>query len=166
MVVALAVTCEEIPVRSWVFAGNTTDVNTIEQIRADLRGWNLGRALFVADSGMNSEENRAQLSRACGKYLLACRMAIVARIKRNVLKKRGRYTVFQDNLQAKEVIIGDGMRRKRYILCFNPKEAKRQLKHREEVVACLENELVKHPKDDSAAQWAIDLLHPSGTSAT
>jgi transposase len=85
-------------------------------------------------------------------------MANVARIKRDVLKKHGRYTVFQDNLQAKEVIIGDGMRRKRYILCFNPKEAKRQLKHREEVVACLEDELVKHPKDDSAAQWAIDLL--------
>ena len=158
VVVALAVTREGIPVRSWVFPGNTTDVNTIEQIRADLRGWNLGRALFVADSGMNSMKNRTELSRACGKYLLACRMANVAEIKRDVLTKRGRYTVFQDNLQAKEVIIGDGMRRKRYIRCFNPKEAKRQLKHREEVVACLENELATHPKDDSSAQWAIDLL--------
>jgi len=31
-------------------------------------------------------------------------------------------------LNAKEVIIGDGEMRKRYILCFNPKEAKRQRK--------------------------------------
>lgn len=158
VVVALAVTREGIPVRSWVFPGNTTDVNTIKQIRADLRGWNLGRALFVADSGMNSLENRTELSRACGKYLLACRMANVTEIKRDVLSKKGRYTVFQDNLKAKEVIVGDGMRSRRYILCFNPKEAKRQKKHRQDVIACLEHELDKHPKRDASAQWAVELL--------
>ncbi len=32
--------------------------------------------------------------------------------------------MIKDNLHAKEVIIGDGEMRKRYILCFNPKEAK------------------------------------------
>jgi transposase len=44
VVVALAVTREGIPVRSWVLPGNTTDVNTVEKVRSDLRGWNLGRA--------------------------------------------------------------------------------------------------------------------------
>jgi transposase len=158
VVVALAVTREGIPVRSWVLPGNTTDVNTVEKVRSDLRGWNLGRAMFVADSGMNSQDNRTELSRACGKYMLACRMANVAEIKRDVLSKKGRYTVFKDNLQAKEVIVGDGVRRKRYILCFNPKEAKRQRKHREEVVALLERELESHPKSEASAQWAIGLL--------
>ena len=90
--------------------------------------------------------------------MLACRMANVAEIKRDVLSKKGRYTVFNDNLQAKEVIVGDGVRRKRYILCFNPKEAKRQRKHREEVVTLLERELESHPKSDASAQWAIELL--------
>ena len=158
VVVALAVTREGIPVRSWVLPGNTTDVNTIEQVRSDLKGWNLGRAMFVADSGMNSEGNRSELAKACGKYMLACRMANVAEIKRDVLSKRGRYTVFKDNLQAKEVIVGDGVRRKRYILCFNPKEAERQQKHREEIVVLLERELERHPKADASAQWAIELL--------
>lgn len=158
VVVALAVTRDGIPVRSWVLPGNTTDVKTIEQVRSDLRGWNLGRAMFVADSGMNSQGNRAELSRACGKYMLACRMANVAEIKRDVLSKKGRYTVFKDNLHAKEVIVGDGVRRKRYILCFNPKEAKRQRKHREEVVTLLERELESHPNDKASAQWAIELL--------
>jgi len=69
VVVALAVTREGIPVRSQVLPGNTTDVNTVEQVRADLRGWNLGRAMFVADSGMNSQDNHTELSRACGKYI-------------------------------------------------------------------------------------------------
>lgn len=158
VVVALAVTREGIPVRSWVLPGNTSDVSTVEQVRADLRGWNLGRALFVADAGMNSEDNRSELAKACGKYLLACRMANIADIKREVLSKRGRFTEFRDNLHAKEVIVGDGERRKRYILCYNPKEAKRQCTHREEVVALLERELASHKDRKASNQWAIELL--------
>ncbi len=158
VVIALAVTREGIPVRSWVFPGNTSDASTVEKIRADLKGWHLGRAMFVADSGMNSEDNRKELARACGKYLLACRMASVAEIKRDVLSKRGRYTVFKDNLQAKEVIVGDGERRKRYILCHNPKEAKRQSKHRQMIIDLLERELESHPDASASAQWAIELL--------
>ncbi|MEJ2137492.1 MAG: IS1634 family transposase [Desulfofustis sp.] len=158
VVVALAVTRQGIPVRSWVLPGNTADVSTVEKIRTDLRGWNLGRALFVADSGMNSEENRSELAKACGKYLLACRMAAVSEIKREVLSKRGRYTKFKDNLHAKEVIVGDGERRKRYILCYNPNEAKRQENHRQMVVGILEEELGRHRGQTATAQWAIELL--------
>jgi transposase len=158
VVVALAVTREGLPVRSWVFPGNTTDVTTVEKVRADLRGWDLGRAIFVADSGMNSLENRRELSRACGKYLLATRMASMAEIKGDVLTKRGRYTTIRDNLQAKEVIIGQGERRRRYILCYNPHEAQRQRKHREQIVAVLEKELESHSEPKATAQWAIELL--------
>ncbi len=158
VVVALAVTRDGIPVRSWVLPGNTADVSTVEKVRSDLRGWNLGRAMFVADSGMNSQDNRSELARACGKYLLACRMASVAEIKRDVLSKRGPYTVFQDNLQAKEVIVGGGERRKRYILCYNPKEARRQQKHRQMIVGLLEAELGRHQDQSAKAQWVIELL--------
>lgn len=158
VVVALAVTRDGIPVRSWVFPGNTADVSTVERIRSDLRGWNLGRTMFVADSGMNSADNRKELARACGKYLLACRMAGVSEIRRDVLSKRGRYTQFRDNLYAKEVIVGDGERRRRYILCFNPREARRQEEHRKMTVLLLEAELEKHKSHSATAQWAIELL--------
>ncbi|MGD9192880.1 MAG: transposase, partial [Desulfobacterales bacterium] len=158
VIVALAVTREGLPVRCWVFPGNTTDADTVERVRADLRGWQLGRTLFVGDSGVNSEDNRQELARACGKYLLACRMANVAEIKREVLTKRGRYKTFKDNLQAKEVIVGDGERRRRYILCYNPKEAKRQKKHRAHIVEILEQELARHSDRSAKAQWAIELL--------
>jgi len=107
---------------------------------------------------MNSEKNQKELGRACGKYLLASRMASVAEIRDSVLSKRGRYTVFTDNLQAKEVIIGDGECRKRYILCYNPKEAHRQQKHRSMAVEVLEKELARHPDKKATAQWAIELL--------
>jgi hypothetical protein len=158
IVVALAVTQEGFPVKSWALPGNTADVSTVEKVRADLRGWQLGRAIFVADAGMNSSENREELARACGKYLLATRMASISEIKHEVLGKRGRYKVIRDNLHAKEVVIGDGERRKRYILCYNPKEAKRQSKRREEAVRFLEEELSSHPEPKATAQWAIELL--------
>jgi len=158
VVVALAVTREGLPVRSWVFPGNTADVATVEKVRAELRGWSLGRAMFVSDSGINCLENREELSRACGKYLLATRMASVAEIKREVLTRPGRYTVIKDNLHAKEVVIGDGERRRRYILCYNPKEAHRQKSHREQIVAFLEKELERHPSGKATARWAIELL--------
>jgi len=158
VVVALAVTREGLPVRSWVFPGNTADVSTVKKIRTELRGWNLNRAIFVADGGMNSEDNREELSRACGKYLLATRMASVAEIKRDVLTRRGRYSVLKDNLHAKEVIVGDGERRRRYILCYNPKEAERQRVHREKIVGLLQEELGGHRDRSATAQWAIELL--------
>jgi len=160
VVVALAVTRSGIPVRCWVFPGNTADVSTVKRVREDLRRWKLGRALFVADSGMNSADNRGELARACGKYILATRMATVSEVKKKVLSKRGKYKVIKDNLHAKEVIVGDGERRRRYILCYNPKEAKRQRNHRAEIVEILEEILSRHPENKAnvTAQWAIDLM--------
>ena len=158
IVVALAVTREGLPVRSWVFPGNTSDVDTVKKVREDLRGWKLGRALFVADSGVNSSTNRDELARACGKYLLATRMGSVSEIKEDVLARPGRFRTIAENLQAKEVIAGDGMLQRRYILCYNPREAQRERKHREQVVKELEEELKSHSDRQATARWAIDLL--------
>jgi transposase len=155
VVVALAVTREGMPVKSWVFPGNTSDFSTIKTIKKDLRGWNLGRALFVADSGMNSKDNRKELAKACGKYLLASRMASVKEIRETVLSQPGRYRELSDNLHAKEVFLENG---KRYILCHNPKEARRQAKHRTEVVAMLDEKLKSHKNKSATQKWAITLL--------
>ncbi len=70
----MAVTRDGLPVRSWVFYGNTVDVTTVEKVKQDLRGWRLGRCVFVGDAGMNSEENRRTLALGAGKYILAARM--------------------------------------------------------------------------------------------
>jgi len=74
LVVGLAVTRDGLPVRSWVFPGNTVDVTTVEKVKQDLRGWRLGRCVFVGDAGMNSEENRRTLALGGGKFILAARM--------------------------------------------------------------------------------------------
>jgi hypothetical protein len=158
VVVALAVTREGLPVRSWVLPGNTPDASTVERIKADLRGWKLGRALFVADAGMHSEANRAELARGVGKYVLAVPVGAIAEVKTEVLRRPGRYRTIEDNLFAKEVVVGDGERRRRYIVCFNPKEAERQAQHRAEVIATLQEELARHKTRPATAKWAMELL--------
>ncbi len=157
VVVALAVTREGFPVRSWIFPGNTADVSTIEQVRKDLRGWKLNRTLFVADAGMNAVHSKKTLARACGKYLLATRMNSVKEVREQVLSARGRYRTIQPNLQAKEVIVGEGPHRRRYILCYNETQAERERTHREHLVAFLEEELRRHRNQKATAQWAIQL---------
>ena len=49
VVIGLAVTRDGLPVRSWVFPGHTADVTTVEKVKEDLRGWRLGRCVFVGD---------------------------------------------------------------------------------------------------------------------
>jgi transposase len=157
-VVALAVTKEGIPVRSWVLPGNTQDVNTVETVKQDLRGWNLGRCLFVADAGINSNDNRKELAKACGRYILATRVGSVKEIKEDVLNRPGRFRKIADNLYAKQVIVGKGVRHRRYILCYNPKEAKRQSEHRESILGKLVEILASHKDHKADHKWAIELL--------
>ena len=106
---------------------------------------------------MNSQDNRQLLAKACGKYLLAVRLGCVTEVKAEVLTRAGRYKKIADNLYAKEVVVGDGERRRRYILCFNPLEAKRQRQHRQQVIQELEQELSKHASHQATARWALDL---------
>jgi hypothetical protein len=118
VVVGLAVTRDGFPVRHWVFPGNTVDVSTVSRVKADLRGWKLGRCLFVGDAGMVSQANLQTLSRGGGKYLLAMPMRRGDEVTEAVLARPGRYHKVADNLEVKAVGVGDGERRRRYALCY------------------------------------------------
>ena len=139
VVIALAVSRDGMPVRSWVLPGNTADVATVARIKADLQAWRLGRCVFVGDAGLYAAENLAELSRGLGRYVLAMPMRRVREVE--VLSRPGRYRQVRDSLQVKEVWVGEGERRKRYVLCLNLEEAARQQQHRAQVLAELEAEL-------------------------
>lgn len=141
IVVGLAVTRDGLPVRHWVFPGNTVDVTTVAQVKADLRGWQLSRCVFVGDAGMVSEENLRSLSRGGGTYILCMPMRRGDEVTREVLRRPGRYKTVAENLRVKEVVVGEGERRRRYVVCHNPHEAQRQRAHRQQVLAELAAEL-------------------------
>ena len=151
VIIALAVTREGVPVRSWVFPGNTADVTTVTRIKDDLRGMRLGRTLFVGDAGMYSAANLKELSKGAGRYVLATPIRKVKEIKDEVLSHPGRYADIVPNLRAKEVILGDGERRRRYILCLNQDEAGRQKWRRAEILKTLKAELQAMKKDHPKA---------------
>jgi hypothetical protein len=150
VIIALAVTRGGMPVRSWVLPGDTADVTTVERIKEDLRQMRLGRALFVGDAGLYAKANLAELSRGAGRYILATPIGRVKEVKDEVLSRPGRYAEVTPNLRAKEVIVGQGERRRRYILCLNAEEAEREKRHRDEILRLLQRELDRlagdHPK--------------------
>jgi transposase len=153
VVVGLALTRDGLPVRSWVFPGNTADVTTITHLKDDLRGWRLNRCVFVGDSGMFSEANRQRLSRALGRYILAVPMRKVTEVSLDVLTRPGRYRDVAPNLRVKEVYVGEGERRRRYVVCHNSDEAAREQAHRARLLELVRAELAvldvrqaDHPK--------------------
>lgn len=141
VVVGLAVTRDGFPVRHWIFPGNTVDVTTVEQVKRDLKGWRLGRCVFVGDAGMVSKTNLAHLTRGGGRYIVCVPVHPGGEIDRAVLSRPGRYQTVAENLQVKEVVVGHGERRRRYAVCYNPQEATRQRAHREQVLTELAAEL-------------------------
>jgi hypothetical protein len=152
IVVGLAVTRDGFPVRHWVFPGNTVDVSTVEQVKRDLKGWQLSRCLFVGDAGMVSQANLKMLAPGGGKYLVCVPMRRGDEVTHEVLARPGRYHAVADNLRVKEVVVGDGERRRRYIVCHSPQEAERERLHRTALLTELEAELASLHERPGAGQ--------------
>jgi transposase len=148
IVVGLAVTRDGFPVRHWVFPGNTVDVTTVAKVKADLKDWRLTRCLFVGDAGMVSAANLKTLARGGGKYLMCVPMKRGDEVTDQVVSHPGRFKKVAENLEVKEVILGEGERRRRYVLCYNPLEAERQRAHRTQLIAELEAELATLKETD------------------
>ena len=153
VVVGLALTRDGLPVRSWVLPGHTADVTTIDHLTDELRGWRLNRCVFVGESGMFSEAHRQRLGRALGRYIVAVPMRQVTEVQPEVLSRPGRYRDVAANLRVKEVWVGEGERRRRYVVCHNPDEAEREQAHRARLLELVRAELAPldarqadHPK--------------------
>lgn len=159
VVVALAVTRDGMPVRSWVLPGDTADVATVARIKDDLRAWRLGRCVLVGDAGLYAAANLGELARGLGRYILAVPMRRLKGVEAEVLARPGRYREVAGNLRVKEVWVGTGERRRRYVVCFNPEEAERQRRHRDAVLEALAAELrLLAERDDDHPKAACRLL--------
>jgi len=141
VVIGLAVTREGIPVRVWVWPGNTNDMSVIKEVKDDLRGWRLGRVVTVVDRGFSSDENLRYLTRAGGHWIAGERMRDGSPDAQAALCRPGRYQTVRDNLRVKEVRVGDGDAAKRFVVCHNPAEADRDKQTRDDTITRLQAEL-------------------------
>jgi len=140
-VIGLAVTRDGIPVRCWVWPGNTADMSVVEQVKKDLVGWKLGRVITVVDRGFASEDNLRYLQRAGGHYIAGEKRRSGKDKTEQALSHPGRFKQVRDNLEVKEIIVGNGEGRIRYILVRNPQEAIRDHAKREESIRKIKADL-------------------------
>lgn len=143
VVIGLAVTRDGIPVKHWVFKGNVQDMSTIQQVKDDLSEWKLNRCIFVCDTGTSSEVNLQYLQRGGGHYIVGRKMKSGEADVEQALSHKGPYTELKEDLWAKEVIIGNGEKRKRLVVVKNIKEQKRHELGRRKLTEYLEEQIHK-----------------------
>ncbi len=143
VVIGLAVTREGIPVRVWVWPGNANDQTLVEQVKADLAGWRLGRAIYVVDSGFAGRDNLRRLRSAGGHYIAGVKLRSGMPETKAALSRQGRYRQIRDNLCVKEVRVGEGDAAERYVVCHNPAEGERDRARRQARIERIERELAR-----------------------
>jgi hypothetical protein len=108
VVIGMAVTTGGLPVRLWVWPGNTTDASVLQEVKADLAGWQLNRTVWIADAGFASKDNRKVLTQGGSGFIVAERLrgsdAEVAQAR----SRQGRFRKVDEHLEVKDIIVGDG----------------------------------------------------------
>ncbi len=142
------------PICCEMWPGNTPDVKTLlpvaERIR---RRFQVARFCLVADRGMISRRTLQKLEdKNTGlDYILGVRMRSFKEVREEVLSRAGRYREVRGEgssskeaspLKVKEVHVNG----RRYIVCLNPKQARKDKAEREEILRSLEEQLQKGAK--------------------
>ena len=140
------------PICCEMWPGNTTDVKSLIPVTDRIRKrFGVGDCCLIADRGMISNKTLADLQERQMLYILGARMRKVREIKLDVLSRGGRYKeVYPEGkfskdpspLQVKEVKLED----KRYIVCLNTRQARKDALDREAIIASLEVKLQTQPK--------------------
>jgi hypothetical protein len=146
VVICLAVDRHGWPIAWDLLPGNTADTVAlaamIKKLRERLR---IGRITVVADRGMISRDSIALLeghAEAPFDFILGCRMRQHKEVTEEVLSRAGRFHKVQGNLEVKQVVVGP----RRYIVCSNPLEVRKDAAARAAILAKLEQALAHGPK--------------------
>jgi transposase len=147
MVVGMVLDRSGNPLCSELWPGNTADVKNLVPIVERLKSrFGIGSVCIVADRGMISAETLAEVEKREWKYILGVRMRSSTEAKA-VVARAGRYAEVHpksDNrndpspLKVKEVWVEDT---RRYVVCVNEDQAKKDRHDREAVVASLRDAL-------------------------
>lgn len=152
MVVGAIIDDQGKPICCEMWPGNTTDVKTlIPVIDRICKRFGIHNVCIVADRGMISAKTIEELEENDIAYILGARMRRVNEIKNDVLSVGGRYRdVYPEGvtskdpspLKVKQVVLND----KRYIVCMNPRQARKDAADRKAIIESLKAQLKKGPK--------------------
>jgi transposase len=154
MVVGVVLDNRGKPVCCEMWPGNTTDVKSLIPVTDRIRSrFHVGQFCVVADRGMISADTLKELEDPGRRipYILGTRMRKVNEIKREVLSRPGRYREVREEknfskepepLKVKEVLL-EG---KRYIVCLNPRQARKEAQDRQAIITSLKEKIKTGPK--------------------
>lgn len=155
VVIGMAVTREGIPVRVWTWPGNTNDQTTVRTVKDDLRGWKLNRVIWAVDRGFVSDENLKELRSGGAHYVAGKKLRSGEADVEDALSRAGRFQYVSDNLEVKEIVVGEGEARRRMVLVRNPLEVARDRAQRETALARIEQEFAALPADQDEHSKAV-----------
>ncbi len=113
--IALVVTREGMPLGYEVFAGNRTDVTTVEEIVATMEArYGLAQRIWVMDRGMTSAENVAWLQQTGRRYLIGTPKSDLRKWAREIADSRDWKNV-REGVEAKLCLGPDGA--ECFVLC-------------------------------------------------
>ncbi|MGH2379183.1 MAG: IS1634 family transposase [Candidatus Limnocylindria bacterium] len=105
---ALVVTREGMPLGYEVFAGNRTDVTTVEEIVEAMEGrYGVVQRIWVMDRGMTSEDNLSWLRESGRRYLVGTPKSELRKWARQIADAQDWHAV-RDGVEAKQCVGPDG----------------------------------------------------------
>jgi transposase len=106
---ALVVTREGMPLGYEVFAGNRTDVTTVEEIVEAMEArYGLAQRIWVMDRGMTSDDNLEWLRATGRRYLVGTPKSELRKWARQIAEARD-WQVVRDGIEAKQGLGPDGV---------------------------------------------------------
>ena len=124
--IGLVCTPEGLPLSFETFAGNRTDVTTVEQIvRSMEEKYGVAERIWVMDRGMVSEANIAFLRERRARYLVGTPKSWLRRHEAALLERTSWQEV-QDGLEVRLVEHPDGEAGEQYILCRSSARAEKE----------------------------------------
>ncbi len=125
--IGLVVTPEGLPIGYEVFAGNTADVITVEEMVELMEGkYGQAKRIWVMDRGMISEDNIDFLRGRQARYVVGTPKSQLKQFEKQLLEKES-WAQVQDGVEVKLVAHPDGGSDEQYVLCRSSARRQKEL---------------------------------------
>ncbi|HZJ07367.1 MAG TPA: IS1634 family transposase [Nocardioidaceae bacterium] len=137
VVIGMAVTTGGLPVKLWVWPGDTQDQTVLQEVKADLAGWRLNRTVWVVDAGFTSKDNRKVLTQGGAGFIIAEKLRGNETAAVEARSRQGRFRIVDESLQVKDIRVGDGLDEQRFVMVRNLEAAAHDAHVRDRLVGLL-----------------------------
>ncbi len=142
VMIGLLITAEGVPIAHHVFPGNTNDASTLPAVLTDLQSrFGIGKIAVVADRGLISEHNLAEVAAAGFDHVLATRLHRDDDVETVLAEAAQESAVWVPAVGGRSAcdIAHDG---RRYVVIDSPARHRRDDARREQLLARVEDKLI------------------------